>query len=284
VNDNVKSSVKTGVKRGVKEGVNRDGISPDLAGAARPSQTIASPAKSRFLLVRLSAFSVGLALAAIGLWINARYQFEIGRTEDVRWTLGSLGLATDAVTLISPALVGALWVRRHYLAVGVAFALYAMALVQTGLTSAGYASKHIGDAVAGRSAIITTAAAATDQRAGAIEVAKLAVNTAIKAREAECATGVRKECRARQAEERQAIAGMAAAVAAPLPALAAIGTADPQVENVRRLIAFVSAGYWAPSATFVETVRILGILVPIIFGGSHRVRGRAAVGTTRCRG
>lgn len=267
VNDGVKPSVKSGVKRAVKERVNRDVIGPDLAVAARPSQTIAAPPQSRFVLVRLSAFAVGLAFAAIGLWMNWRYQFEIGRTEEARWTLGSVGLATDSLTLISPAVVGALWARRRYLAVGLAFALYMVALVQTGLTAAGYASKHLDAAVAGRQAIITSAAAATDQRTAGIGVAKLGVEAAIAARTAECASGHKDKCRARVTEEREAIMSLASAVSVPIKPPAEIGAADPQVEKVRQLIRFVSLGYWEPSAAFIETVRILGILVPIVFGG-----------------
>lgn len=251
----VQNPTPTGGKRGVKEG------------GKNSEQAPVGTQKYHFRLVRAAVLLVGLAFAAFGVWINARHAWDMGRTDEARWTLGGLGLTTDLATVAMPALIQALWVRRRIGGIVLALGLYAAVMTGTLLNTAGYISKHIGDTVAGRHAIITTAAAATDQRSAGIEAAKLAVAAATAARAGECANGRGEKCRAREAEERQALAALVTAVNAPIAPPAAIATADPQVDEVRKVIAFVSVGSWEPSVATIEVLRLVVMLVPIIGGG-----------------
>ncbi len=102
------------------------------------------------------------------------------------------------------------------------------------LASLGFAELHISGTSAGRQAVIATSVAAADQRNATITAAQLAATSAAKAREAEC---VKRGplCRDREADERTALAALNAAIAAPVPTVATIADADPQVTAALRL-------------------------------------------------
>jgi hypothetical protein len=109
------------------------------------------------------------------------------------------------------------------------------AVVGATLASLGFAQLHFGDTAAGRAAMVATTNAVADRRANAIAAAERAANAATGAREAECAIrGPR--CRDRETDERSALATLANAIAAPVPALAIIAAdADPQVSAALKL-------------------------------------------------
>ena len=67
-----------------------------------------------------------------------------------------------------------------------------------------------------------------------IAAAQLAVTTAAKAREAECAIRGQR-CRDREGDERAALDALKKAIADPVPTVASISVADPQVAAALRL-------------------------------------------------
>jgi hypothetical protein len=131
------------------------------------------------------------------------------------------------------------------------------------LASLGFIELNVSDTAAGRQAIVTTSATLATQRDDRIVAAKTAAATATKQREAEC----QKRgpfCRDREADERQALAALATAIAAPVPTAAAIAEADPQVTGALRLATWAGLGIKTDD---VKNVRLaLMALLPNIAG------------------
>jgi hypothetical protein len=250
--------------------------------------TLMPPAdRPRFNLLAAVVLLLGLATAAIGLWLNASFLWAFGRTSEAGIVLAVIGLVTDAVTLVLPSVTAGLWQRHRYALAVTALAVYFLAVTMTVLTSLGFASTNIGDAVTGRGA-------AADQRAAiANDVARLgaeraalqftpttaeAVTAATVARDQECGR-VGDNCRRRVAElagvlQAKALTDRAAtidasiaALAAKLAGLPAVASADPQIESAVAVIAWLSRGLVTPSAADLEMVRLLGVAIIPILGG-----------------
>lgn len=222
--------------------------------------------RSRPSLLAGIVMLLGLATAAVGLWLNASFLWSFGRTSDAGITLAVIGIVTDAITLVLPAVTAGLWARRRPILTIAAVTVYLVAVVMTGLNALGFAATHIGDAVASRQAATTTSIATTEQRSNRIAVAQLAVNAAATARQAEC-TRRGPLCREREAEERAALAALDRAVTVPIPIAATIGAADPQIEAATHMAAWLSRGLVAPSAGDVQMLRLLGVALMPILGG-----------------
>jgi len=186
-----------------------------------------------------------LLLAGAAVVIGVPVGVVVGRLV-WRNSTDSLGALTDPVTpwavlaLALPAAAVALWhAGRRFLAT-VAWTIAGTAVVGATLASLGFAQLHFGDTAAGRAAIVATQNAIADRRGAAISAAERAANAASGAREAECA--IREpRCRERETDERSALAALANAIAAPMPALATIAAdADPQVSAALKLAKWLS--------------------------------------------
>jgi hypothetical protein len=178
---------------------------------------------------------IALLIGTLALAINAQTGWRFGTTPLAAWTFAGLSVAVDGLALALPAAAVALWhARRRGLALA-AWIVAGAAVVAATLASLGFAQLHFGDAAAGRAAIVATSNAVADRRAAGIEAAERAADAAAIAREAECAIrGPR--CRDRETDERSAIAALADAIAAPVPAVASIAAdADPQVSAALKL-------------------------------------------------
>jgi hypothetical protein len=112
------------------------------------------------------------------------------------------------------------------------------------LASIGFASLHMGDTVAARAAIVTTAAATANQRTAAIEAARTAAQAATIARQAECQRRG-PLCRDLEHVEQARMSELGAAIASPVPDAATIVDADPQVTGAMRLAQWVGLGVTA---------------------------------------
>jgi hypothetical protein len=88
----------------------------------------------------------------------------------------------DMLTLALPSAAAALWWHGRRGPSAGAWATWALAASMATLASVGYASLHISGTAAGRAAIVTTAAEASNQRATAIETAKGADDASTMAR------------------------------------------------------------------------------------------------------
>lgn len=149
-------------------------------------------------------------------------------------TLAGLAAAGDLLAIVLPTGASALWRARRPVLATAAWMAWIAAATLAILASVGFIELNTGDTAAGRQSIVATLAAVADQRTASIAAAQLAVVTATRAREAECMVRGPK-CRDREADERAALAVLGSAIAAPIPAAPAVGTADPQVTASLRL-------------------------------------------------
>ena len=239
-------------------------------------------------LLATGVFVLGLATAAVGLWLNASFLRAFGRTSDAGVTLAVIGGVTDTATLVLPPTLVGLWARRRFVLMATALSVYLLAVVMTALASLGFASTHIGDAVTGRSAATELRAALLGELArrkaeraglaGFTPTSAQAVTAAEIARNQECGR-VGPNCRARVAELNTALRDRAlteraaeletaiATLSGKLERAPAINTADPQVESAVHMIAWASRGTITPAAGDVEMLRLLGVALMPILGG-----------------
>jgi hypothetical protein len=188
----------------------------------------------------LTCGALGLALAGVGLVINANYAASLGRTVDESALLAALGLAVDGGAVILLSVSARLWQARHRLWSGVAFASWLGFTSASMIATAGFTSQSIGDHAAGRGAAIEQASDHRTQRAEAIEIAKAAVANAMTARDHECGK-VGENCRKRIAELNQRQAELTAAVAASPVASASVSAADPGAKLLAELLGIAEA-------------------------------------------
>jgi hypothetical protein len=160
----------------------------------------------------LTAFGVG----GLALIINGQADARYGTTPLAAMTFMGLSLAADALAIMLPATAGALWHARCRLLALAAWVVWGAVALSAVLNSLGFVDLHTSDTAAGRQAVVTTASSATTQRADRIAAAKAAAAAATKAREGECAKRG-PMCRDREADERQAMAALTAALARPDP-------------------------------------------------------------------
>jgi hypothetical protein len=189
----------------------------------------------RHWLLGSTCGALGLALAGVGLVINARYAGSLGRTVDESLLLAALGLTIDGGAVILLSVAARLWQARHPMWSSLAFVSWLGFTGASMIATAGFTSQAIGDHAAGRGAVIEQASDQRTQRAEAIEVAKAAVATAITARDQECGK-VGENCRKRIAELNQRQSELTAAVAASPVATASVSAADPGAKLLAELL------------------------------------------------
>src|SRR5262245_21858070 len=160
-------------------------IPQSVQGVATPVHPV-RPAPGRPWPMGLTCGALGVALAGVGLVINANYAASLGRTIDESALLAALGLAVDGGAVILLSVAARLWQVRHRLWSTVAFASWLGFTAASAIATAGFTWQAIGDHAAGRSAAIEQASDLRTQRADAIATAKAAVANAIVARDQEC--------------------------------------------------------------------------------------------------
>ena len=147
-------------------------------------------------------------LVTVRFYVNSAFLFAFGHSSDAGFLLAALGISIDGLTLVLPSAVTQLWTQRRHVCAITTGCVTVMAFAMTLLTTIGFVSTQVGDAVTGRNAI-------TNQRAVIIEdlarlkaeraglrftpTAKRAVTAAEKARDQECGR-VGPNCRERVAE------------------------------------------------------------------------------------
>src|SRR5262245_39209357 len=161
-------------------------------------QQVPTPAQGdgRPSLLGMTCLLLGLALAGVGLVINASYAASLGHTTGESSLLATLGLAVDGGAVILLSVAAALWQARHPMWSVLALAAWIGFTAASMIATAGFTSQSIGDHAAGRSAAIEQASDLRTQRAEAIAAAKAAVANAITARDQECGK-VGENCRKR---------------------------------------------------------------------------------------
>jgi len=101
-------------------------------------------------------FLIALALGGTGIIMNARYAASLGSSEEGATVLAVVGVAIDVLAMVLPSVPVALWRRGHRTLAIVPWCVWPIIVVLSLMASAGYASVHIGDALAERSNAVTT--------------------------------------------------------------------------------------------------------------------------------
>jgi len=178
--------------------------------------------------------SIAVAIGILALAVNGQTGWRFGTTTLASVSFAGFALAGDLLVLVLPAAAVALWhARRPVLAVS-AWATWTLAAALAALASLGFVELYTSDTAAERQAGIAMSSRLGRQHEDKIVAAQLAATAAAKAREAECAMrGPR--CRDREADERVALGALAKAIAEPVPNVASISAADPQLQAAWRL-------------------------------------------------
>jgi hypothetical protein len=253
-----------------------------------PSVTVLPAGRS--VAPRVVAVAVALLaiiLVIVGFYVNSAFLLAFGRSTEAGLLLAALGLTIDGLTLVLPSAVTLLWMQgRHAWAITTGV-VTVMAFAMTLLTTIGFVSTQVGDAVTGRNAIASQRAAIVEdltrlkaERAGLqfTPTAERAVTAAEKARDQECGR-VGPNCRERVAELNAALRDKAlteraveldagiTTLTAKLAKLPAIATADPQIEGATALVTWLSAGKLALTGHDIAMVRIFGLTVTPALAG-----------------
>jgi len=201
---------------------------------------------------------IGIAIAAVGLVVNARYAGSLGRTLDESVLLAALGLTIDASAIILLSVAAMLWRDRHWLSSLTALVLWIGAAGWSMIATAGFTSQAIGDVAAGRASVIEQSADLRQQRLEKIASTKMAVASAMMARDQECGK-VGPNCRQRVAELNQRQADLTAALEAPTVASASVGVPDPGAHMLAALLHVDQAS--------IQKARIAGLTIAPITAG-----------------
>src|SRR5262245_5299480 len=180
---------RTTVRQRLKNGWKPEDLVPVEPIEIRPNfhdvTTPSTPRRSgggRSWLLALTCLALGLALAGVGLVINATYAANLGRTMDESALLAALGLAVDGGAVILLSVAARLWQARHPLWSLIAFVAWVGFTVPSMIATASFTSTAIGDHAAGRTAVIEQAMDQRSQRAEAVASAKAAGANPIGAR------------------------------------------------------------------------------------------------------
>jgi hypothetical protein len=266
---------------------------------AGPARAVSAP-KPRSIVAGISAallLLTALGLTGVGLVMNARFAASFGQTLEAAALLAAIGLAIDLLAVVLPSVGVQFWHRRSILASAAAWSIWSAVLVMTWLAATGFASTHIGDAVAGRARIAGESAVLTErlnrlrhERAGITElrpVAAIDVELQRAQPQAQAVWHITDGCRdvtrpasarvcapvleLRQAQaaavRRDAIDLEQREIQSRLAALPAIAAADPQATSAAEIVRWLSAGTFTPAADDIARLRALGLaLAPSLAG------------------
>lgn len=205
------------------------------------------PFEASKLVLRL----VSVALAGVGMSMNAVYAHSLGSNDLSGWLFLGLGVAADASALVLPSVAASNWKASQRLAAGAAWAVFALVFAFALIGAVGFASTSISDVTTARASRVTPA----------VTAAQAALADAQAARDRECKGGVGKFCREREAT----VASMRQNLDTAMAAVAQ--TSDPQAAALVRVVTWVSRGALVPSEADVGMLRlILMSLLPQVGG------------------
>jgi hypothetical protein len=241
--------------------------------------------------------TVALAIAWLGIRINAWYGATLGRTAEASLLMAGLSVAADVLALVLPAVGRQLWLDRQRSSAAVAWGLWMLTAAIALLASIGFASLNIADVQAGRARTASDVGRLTahaeqlrvarldihEQRSVAeinteIQIAQPAAAAVWKAtagctdvtqpRSGEACARILalREMRG-EAERRDAIDAELRDVVSEIGRLPAVTSADPQADTAARLARWLTAGLAPITPDDVAMARIAGItLLPQISG------------------
>ena len=259
-------------------------------------------------------FLIALALGGTGIIMNARYAASLGSSEEGATVLAVVGVAIDVLAMVLPSVPVALWRRGHRTLAIVPWCLWPIIVVLSLMASAGYASVHIGDALAERSnAVTTTANTASDIQRWRDERKTISEVRSV----AEVEIQIQRERRKVDRVDRDAwdvtrgctrlTADTMKACAPILPLRQALETArrrdrldedirkaeassagatpvtstDPQAETVSAIVGWLSRDTITPSPADIARLRIIGLVATPSMAGVILMLAMALVTTRR---
>ena len=227
-----------------------------------PLSPIPLPGSGRTLGIVVLA-GIAVAIGALALAINGQTGWRFGTTTPASVTFAWLALGGDLLVLVLPAAAVALWHARRPVLAASAWTTWTVAAALAALASLGFVELYTSDTAAVRQAIIATSSSLGKQHEDGIAAAQLAATAAAKAREAECAIRGQR-CRDREGDERVALDALKKAIADPVPTVASISVADPQVAAALRLATWLGL---KPTADDILNLRLaLMAILPNVAG------------------
>jgi hypothetical protein len=248
----------------------------------------------------LALFAVGTGLGAVGLIINGQFTMSYGRSNEEAILLAAIGFAIDVLAMILPATASTLWRHGACVDAVIAWLVWPVMLALSLLATVGFSSTNIGDALAQRSMTVTKASnTASDLQQWRNERSKIVEARSLEEIKLQLVRDRPKVDRIdRDAFEvtfgcKRLTADTMKACGPILPTLQALETAkrrdeltrkistaannqegapavtsaDPQVEQVPKLVALITRGWVAPTPDDIALVRILGpTMVPSLAG------------------
>lgn len=222
----------------------------------RPPENVAfGPVRRRPNVAPILLTVAALALAVVGMAMNAMFARSLGSTESAGWLFLAVGVAADLAALALPSCAAQASKPSVAVAGWSAWAISFAFAVTAGI---GFASVNISDVTLARSSRSTPATI----------TANAALTDAMAARDRECHGGVGKFCRERETavtERRQAVDVAMGTVAA---------TADPQTEAAIRIVAWVSRGMLQPTGDDFAMLRLVLLALLPQIGGILLMVGR----------
>jgi len=273
----------------------------------------AVPTAASTLPSAVALFFVALALGGTGIIMNARHAASLGSSDEGATVLAVVGVAVDILAMVLPSVALALWRRDHRPLAIVPWCVWPIMVVLSLMATAGYASLHIGYALAERSkAMTTTANTASDIQRWRDERKNISETRSV----AELEIQIQRERPKVDRVDRDAwemtrgcirlTADTMKACAPILPLRQALETgrrkekldgdirkaealsaeampitsADPQADTVSAIVGWLSRGSITPSPADIARLRIIGLVVTPTMAGVILMLAMALV-TTR---
>jgi hypothetical protein len=259
---------------------------------ARTPAVVSTPRRAPSAMVAATVLlATALGLTTAGLVMNARFAASFGQTAEAALLLATIGLAIDVLAVTMPSVAAQLWRNRLRSTAAVAWSIWLAALTMTLLAAIGFASTHIGDAVAGRAKIANEGAALSERITrlrqergaitetrpiGAIEAELQRAQPAAQAvwtitngcrdvtrtsSARACASVLELREAVATAERRDTIDVALREAEGKLATLPAIVVADPQATTAAEIVAWLSAGHLQPQPRDIAWLRTIGLVM-----------------------
>jgi hypothetical protein len=192
-----------------------------------------------------------LALACVGVTMNAWFARSLGSTDIAGWLFLAVGVAADLAALALPSCAARFWQSRQRGTAAIGWLVWLATFAFAATAGIGFASVNISDVTMARASRVTPA----------VTTAQSALADAMAARDRECKGGVGKFCHVRE----QAVNDRRQSLEAAMHAVEQ--TADPQTEAARHIVVWLSFGQLTPSSDDFAMLRlVLLALLPQVGG------------------
>jgi hypothetical protein len=195
--------------------------------------------------------AAALALAAVGICMNAWYARSLGASEVAGVLFTAVGVASDMVALVMPSVAVMAWQGKRRGAALAGWLVWLLTLAFALSGGIGFASINISDIVTARASRTTPT----------VTAAQTALGDAMASRDRECSGGVGRYCRERE----QAVVDRRRALDAAMQTVAQ--AADPVAVAAVKLVAWITHGAISPSENDFGMLRLaLLCLLPQLAG------------------